>query len=175
MEIWKDIKGYEGFYQVSNSGNVKSLYRIANSPRNTTRIIKERILSPSPNKGGYLSIVLSMNSVCKTFPIHKLVAEHFLNHTSKGQNLVVNHKDFNRKNNNLCNLEIVTQRENANKKHLKSSSKYTGVCWFSNKNKWISQIIINNKSKYLGLFTNEHDAHIAYEKALSELLNQSEI
>jgi hypothetical protein len=84
--------------------------------------------------------------------------------------LVVNHKDFNKLNNNLDNLEIITQRQNTNKKHLKSSSQYIGVFWNKQNKKWKSQIRINKKIKYLGYFVNEIDAHNAYQNALTTLL-----
>lgn len=174
MEIWKDVIGYEGIYQVSNLGNVKSLKRIVNNNGGVSTI-RERILKPSKNKGGYLAVVLCVNCIQKTKPIHQLVAESFLNHLEKGKKVVVNHKNFIRTDNRVENLEIISFRENTNRKHLKSSSKYTGVCWFDNRNKWMSTIVINGKNKYLGLFINEYDAHLAYEKALTELLNQSEI
>ena len=163
MEEWKSVKGFED-YEVSNLGNVKSL-----------KYGKERILKHSENNGGYLSIVLSLKGKLTTKPIHILVSESFLGHVACGNKYVVNHKDFDRKNNKKDNLEIVTFRVNTNKKHLNSSSKYTGVTWFKSKNKWISQIVIKGKNKYLGLFINEYDAHLAYEKALKELLLQNQI
>ena len=175
MENWKDIKGYEGIYQVSDLGNVKSLPRMVPSPRGLSRFIKERILKTGSNNGGYLSVILCKDGIMKTKSIHQLVAESFLNHIPFGRELVVNHINFTREDNKLENLEIISFRQNTNKKHLKSSSKYTGVFWMKNKNKWISSIRINNKNKYLGIFINEYDAHLAYEKALQELLNQSKI
>jgi hypothetical protein len=105
----------------------------------------------------------------KTRTVHQLVAGAFLNHKPSRYELVINHKDFNRSNNNVDNLEIVTTRENANQKHLKSSSQYTGVSWDKNRNKWSSQIVINKKLKFLGRFINELDASKAYQKALKDL------
>jgi hypothetical protein len=159
VEIYKDVIGYEGIYQVSNLGNVKSL-----------KFNKERVLKPSKDSKGYLSINLSLNGVFKMRNIHQLVAESFLNHKRCGYKLVVNHLDFNKTNNNLNNLELVTARENCNKKHLKSSSKYTGVYWNKNANKWNSRITLNGKLKHLGLFTDELEASKSYQK---ELLNIS--
>ena len=158
MEIYKDVIGYEGIYKVSNLGNVKSL--IGNN---------EKILKLCRNGGGYSTVNLHINSIMKTRTVHQLVAGAFLNHKPSRYELVINHKDFNRNNNNVNNLEIVTTRENANQKHLKSSSQYTGVSWDKNRNKWSSQIVINKKLKFLGRFINELDASEAYQKALLEL------
>lgn len=159
MEIFKKIEGYED-YQVSNLGNIKSF-----------NFGKEKILKPQLHIKGYYQILFYKNKKAKMFKIHQLVAIAFLNHKPSGMDLVVNHKDFNKLNNNVENLEIVTQRENTNLKHLKSSSKYTGVSWFKRDNKWQASIHINGKSKHLGLFTSELDASEAYQKELQLLTN----
>lgn len=94
MEIWKDIKGYEGLYQVSNLGNIKSL------KRNTTH---ERILVPRVGRDGYKYVGLCKDGIIKTKKIHRLVAETFIpNPTNLSQ---INHKDGNKINNLLENLE----------------------------------------------------------------------
>lgn len=162
-EIWKKVVGYEDLYQVSNFGRVKSLGNDA------TR--KEKILNQASCTCGYLVICLYKNGIRKTRKVHQLVAESFLNHRPCGMKLVVNHIDFNRLNNQVSNLEITTQRDNANKKNHKSSSKYTGVCWEKRRKMWLATIRINGKLKFLGRFTNEIDAHNAYENALIIILN----
>ena len=99
MEEWKDIKGYEGIYQISNKGRVKSLNRIDSRGRKRN----EKILSPTPINGGYLHLNLYKNGKKKPYLIHRLVAEAFL---PNPDNLpVVNHKDENKLNNNVENLE----------------------------------------------------------------------
>jgi len=123
-------------------------------------------LKPSIGVRGYE--VVHING--KISYVHRLVAECFLNHKRCGFELVVNHIDFNKTNNKLDNLEIVTNRENSNKKHLKSSSKYIGVYWSGLNNKWRASISINSRNKHLGLFTDELEASKAYQK---ELLNIS--
>jgi len=167
MEIWKDIKDYEGIYQVSNFGRVKSLKRTISHWRGGNSVIKERILKGIISD--YLVVVLYKEGKQKTKKIHKLVAESFLNHKPCGMNLVVNHIDFNKLNNNVSNLEIVTNRENCNHKHIKSSSKYTGVNWNKKDKKWHSSIYINGKLKYLGYFDCETKAHLAYQNKLKTL------
>ena len=98
MEIWKDIKDYEGLYQISNLGNVKSLK--TNS-----------ILKPSRARK-YIGVNLYKNKVVKTRTIHRLVAEHFLSNPENKP--CVNHLDEDVTNNNVENLQWCTYKENNN-------------------------------------------------------------
>lgn len=168
MEVFKTIKGYEGLYQVSNLGRVKSLERIVYYG-NKSKFIKERILKGQPDGNKYLTVGLTKDSIQERRTIHQLVAVAFLNHKPCGLKSVVNHKNNNKQDNRVENLEIVSQRENGNKKHLKSTSKYIGVHWSSNKKKWVSSIHIKGKTIHLGYFDNEYNAHISYKNKLSEL------
>lgn len=170
-EIWKDVSGYEGIYQVSDLGNVKSLERYVNSKCGSIRIVRERILKPGVDSRGYLNVVLSKNGKAKTRTVHQLECESFKGFKQNGFVMVINHKNFIRTDNRLKNLEIVTMRENTNQKHLKSSSKYTGVSWHKRAKKWTSQIWNNDKLKHLGYFTDEHEASLAYQKALNQYIN----
>lgn len=113
-EKWLGIPGYEGFYEVSNFGSVRSLPReISQRSRcgvEIKRRFKEKELKPTDNGNGYLIVGLRMKGKRKNFYIHRLVAECFCNRRI-GEN-VVNHKDYNTKNNHFENLEWTTQREN---------------------------------------------------------------
>ena len=160
QEIFKDIPGYEGLYQVSNYGKVKSLVRRG--------CVKDRILKPAISSGGYYTVSLYKEKP-KKYAIHQLVAISFLNHIPCGYKLVIDHIDFNRTNNKLLNLKLISVRENTNKKHLKSSSKYCGVSWNTKHKKWYVYISINDINKYLGVFTNELEASKVYQKALKNL------
>lgn len=161
-EIWKDVIGYEGLYQVSNLGNIKSL---GNDKTKKEKILKQRLGTKN-----YFMVGLTKDKKQITKNVHQLVAESFLNHKPSGLKFVVNHIDFNTKNNNLSNLEIITQRENTNRKHIESTSKYVGVCWDKKCNKWRSAITIKNKKIYLGIFVSEFDASKAYQTALKTLV-----
>lgn len=100
-EIWKDKKDYEGHYQVSNCGRVKSI-----------KFGKERILKPVTDRHGYLIVGLWKNNKQKTYKVHRLVAEAFLPNPA---NLTeVNHKDEDKTNNNVENLEFCDRTYNAN-------------------------------------------------------------
>jgi hypothetical protein len=160
METYKYIPNYEGIYQVSNLGNVKSL-----------KFGYEKILKGGLSKGRYLTVSLNKNGNRKTYYIHKLVAMTFLNHKPKNHTLVIDHIDNNKLNNKLSNLQIITHRENSSKDKKGCYSKYTGVTWRKNRNKWQSSIKTNGVVKYLGNFKKEYDAHLAYQKALKEINN----
>lgn len=110
-EKWKDIKNYEGHYQISNHGRVKSLSRWVINNNGVKRKLRERILKIKPHKRtGYVSVWLSMNSDKKLHSVHRLVAMHFL--TPRPGADIVNHIDENPWNNNVGNLEWVTHAEN---------------------------------------------------------------
>ena len=103
-EEWRDIKGYEGLYQVSNLGRVKSLnYKHTN---------REKILKDSTNKNGYKNVNLYLEGVLRRFLIHRLVAEAFIENPNNYPK--VNHKDENKENNKANNLEWCTQKYNIN-------------------------------------------------------------
>jgi hypothetical protein len=138
-EIWKDIKNYEGLYQVSNLGRVKSLERITNIPY-AKRIENERILKANKRRDGYLVCGLCKKNEVKQYTIHFLVAQAFLDKKDfkykKGENisqinlkeLQINHKDEIKTNNILENLEWCTRKYNCsygtrNERVQKKSSK----------------------------------------------------
>lgn len=108
-ECWKDIIGYQGIYQISNLGNVRTIERYVQQS-NCCRKFKSIMMSLTDNGNGYLIVGLRKNHNRKNFYIHRLVAEHFIGNIPTGK--VVNHKDLNKRNNNVDNLEIISQKEN---------------------------------------------------------------
>ena len=109
QEIWIDIKGYEGLYQISNLGNAKSLSRTVNHKKYGEMKISERILKAGSDDGGYLLVQLYKNDICKTHKIHRLVALHFIpNPENKPE---VNHLKG-QKDNRATSLEWSTTAEN---------------------------------------------------------------
>ena len=108
QEIWRDIKGYEGLYQISNFGNVKSVERIVKRGTNFKPVC-ERVLKTG-DKGGYKYVILSKNGKTKTGWVHRLVAQAFI---PNPDNLpCINHKDEHPSNNRVDNLEWCTHSYN---------------------------------------------------------------
>jgi len=161
-EIWKPIVGYEGLYQVSNLGRIKSLSFVSST--------KSWVLTNSKNSRGYFNVTLTKSKKGKSMLVHQLVAGAFLNHKPCGHKLVVNHINFDKTDNRVDNIEIVTQRENANLKHIKSKSKYVGVTLDNKTNRWRARIVINKKRFHLGCFATEIEAHNAYQNKLKSIL-----
>ena len=109
-EIWKDIKGYEGLYQISNIGRVKSLDRIVKSRYDSTSLFKERLLTPQRDTRGYKHVSLRKEGKSKHKRVHRLIALAFIpNPENKPE---VNHIDGNKMNNGIDNLEWSTHSEN---------------------------------------------------------------
>jgi hypothetical protein len=109
-EEWKDIFGYEGFYQISNFGRIKSLSTIFTDKNNMAKNIVGRILKSTPLiKTNHLHI--KIGNPKKEFYIHRLVAKHFIK--SLSDDYVINHIDFNPLNNHVNNLEWCSRSENA--------------------------------------------------------------
>lgn len=112
-EIWKDIDGYEGLYQVSNLGRIKSLSREVNHHWGDTLTLKEKILNPSLSKStGYYRVNLRKNGKTKTVYIHIIVANNFIQKDYQLLGLHCNHIDGIKSNNKLSNLEVITKSEN---------------------------------------------------------------
>lgn len=149
-EEWKDIQGYEGLYQVSNLGRVKSLERITKIP-NAKRIEKEKIRKLG-TRNGYFVINLMKNNKRKSFQVHRLVAEAFIDNPQDKP--FVNHIDYNKKNNNVYNLEWCTQKENVhhsikNMKHRhKTNYSNTGEQYISYRENTKKYRITIDKKEY---------------------------
>lgn len=175
-EIWKDIPGYEGLYQVSNMGRVKSLSRVVYGGFGP-RFQKDRYLKNSKLKCGYNMVTLCNNGKELDFGVHRLVAFAFLGlNVNSGRSVDVNHIDGVKDNNVLTNLEIVTHRENCStcfrKNSDKHTSKYPGVYYYKARSNWASEITINRKKKFIGYFKTEEEAYVAYKITLDRHMNK---
>ena len=103
-EVWKDIKGYEGFYQISNFGNVRSLKKWSGIYK--VYVDREKILKTTKFSNGYCFVSLKS----KKYTVHRLVAEAFLENPNNYP--IINHKDGNKQNNKIDNLEWCTYKHN---------------------------------------------------------------
>lgn len=152
--VWKDIVGYEGIYQVSNEGEVKSLYRIVDRGLLPNRIQKERILKKSINAQGYYVVNLTKEGKQKVHTVHSLVAMCFIGDRA---GLDTNHIDSNRLNNCIDNLEYVSRRENTC--HGKSRKHdFPGITFRVKTKKWTANPVLNGRINELGSFNDKGDA-----------------
>ncbi len=148
-EMWATVCGYSGRYQISSFGNVRNAE-------------KEKILSQCNDKRGYLVVTFSNNGEAKQYRIHLLVWDYFGDSKRDGRKLQVDHKDNNKKNNNISNLQLLTARQNT----IKSISKRklpTGVCFVSKINKYQAQAYHLGKVRWLGYFNNKEGAEQSYK------------
>ena len=167
-EIWKDIKGYEGLYQISNFGRVKSLEKKRWIKRNESYgIYKEKILKKGLSGAGYYSVILYKNSKSKTYRIANLLADNFIEDIKKGS--VVDHINNIKTDDRLENLQIITQRENTVKYHESIKKLPIGVSWNKRQQKYESRIWIVDKKRFLGLFNCPIKAGIAYQDELARV------
>lgn len=134
-EEWKDIQGYEGLYQVSNLGNIKSLSNKSNHKR-------AKYLIQNKNKGGYKKVYLYKNHKRECYSVHRLVAKMFIpNPMNKKE---VNHIDCNKENNCVNNLEWCTRKENHLHKCLNGLNSTKEAVEKNEK----PIILINNNTRY---------------------------
>jgi hypothetical protein len=160
-EIWKDVPGYEGYYQVSNLGNVKSI-RLGS---NLSLYIKRN----------YLNTSFNVNGIKKPYPVHQIVAMAFLGHKPCGYEIVVDHINNIKTDNRVENLQLISHRNNVSKDRKNKTSEFTGVSWHNNTKKWVANIFFNNEKVNLGYFKNGKDASNAYINALKSIEEGTEI
>lgn len=151
IEIWKDIPSFEGAYQISDLGNIRSF-----------KYKKERILKPSICRTGYLRLSLHINKKCIYRDIHRLVMLTFHGESD----LQVDHINGIKTDNRLINLRYATPRENITNFVNLQYSKYVGVNAVKELNKWKASIFINKINYHLGTFSSPLIAHNVYQNAL---------
>lgn len=152
-EIWKPVAGHEQYYEVSNLGNVKSLYG------------KHRILKFYKNPKGYLVVTLSNQGARKTVKVHRLVAMAFIPNPENHPEV---HHRIAKTDNRPEALSWVSHRENNThaKRQKPKSSRFSGVS--RRGQRWEAKIWINGRHKALGVFDAETEAHRSYLRALND-------
>ena len=157
-EEFREIKGYEEDYQVSNLGRVLSL-----------KHGKERILKQSFTGIGYLKVGLHKNGKSSPKKVHQLVAIAFLGHIPDGHNICVDHVDNDKLNNNVTNLQLITNRENCSKDSRKNIGKYKGVTYSKRDNSWWGRVTYQGKSYGTTTVKTELEAYELYKELLNKL------
>ena len=170
MCIWKPILGYQNLYEVSDQGQVRNKD-------------SKRFLKPYQNPKGYMIVTLSNRGKSKKMRLHRLVAQAFLNNPDNLPD--VNHKDYDRTNNCVNNLEWMGRKENVqyssrNGNFVKApptkrnSSGVRGVTWSKEKNMWRVRIYMNGKRIHIGYFDDFDEASTArklYEEKIGGINN----
>lgn len=168
MEVWKDIKGLEGKYQISNLGRVKSLKRLTKYKDSEVRSHKERILKGGTTIWGYKVFQLCKGEGKKTYvrkSCHRLVAEAFIPNPKNKK--TINHKDGDKLNNCLENLEWATYSENIQHAYDEGLKKtYTG------EKHWNTRTILNTQNGIFYIGVKEAAISIGFNKyTLTKMLN----
>ena len=167
-EIWKDVLGYEGLYQVSDKGRVKSLPRKVKRKlrgSDASYFIKEKILKSAKEKDRYYFVGLSKSGKSRSFYIHRLVAQSFIGPIPNG--MYVDHINRDKLDNRVENLRIITPAESqsntwkkrSNVKNAKTWTKYIGVKKTHNKT---NPYAAYAKGKHIGYFKTAEEAAKAY-------------
>ena len=174
MEIWKEVRGYERSYEVSNFGKVKSLSRVVERSKVGNFICKEKIVVPFLSPCGYYYVKLSKNGKTSNFRINRLVAIAFIENPNNKPE--VNHINGNPLDNSDINLEWVSCRENSchGKRTKNRSSKYVGVSFCKQTGKWKSTILIAKKNRTIGRYKTELEAYQAriIEEKINSITNK---
>jgi hypothetical protein len=169
-EVWKPIPNYEGIYEVSSWGRVKSLDKVKYhyAAKNNLANIKGRILTYKLSNN-YRYVDLYFNGSYKRYTIHVLVYSVFYGIVTLGK--IINHKDSDRLNNYYKNLEEVFPRENSTHYHRVNKKNLVGAHYDGSGKRlkrWRSSIIYNKKKIGLGSYFTEKEAHEAYLDFLKE-------
>jgi len=168
IEEWIPAKGFEGFYECSTFGRIRSVYRWVKARNNGNRFNKGQILKYCVKEDGYLMTGFSVLSKHYSIIAHNVIFWSFNPDIKKQKGYEIDHIDNDKTNLRPSNLRYITNRENASKAALtlNKTSKYTGVSFSKQRNKFCCFIKVNCKSINLGRFEDEEKANNVYQKAL---------
>jgi len=172
-EIWKPLKeykgvNYEGIYEVSNMGRIRSLDRVADSDKRNSFFVKGRVLVGNTDKKGYKTLILSKNGNIRIARVNVLVAIVFIRIPKKRE--VVHHINSNPSDNRLHNLKIITKRKNSSIEKTIKSGLPVGVCLYRKQYKvsiLIHGLLKRGSSVHLGYYKDVKKASGAYQTVLS--------
>lgn len=138
----------------------------------SSRAVKAGAMVGQINNKGYWQTQITIEGKRYVLLVHRIV--FFMYHKTNIDNFLIDHIDGNTTHNKIENLRIATRQENQwNRRSAKnSSSKYKGVSWHKRQKKWQAKIKINQREKFLGYFSSENDAAMAYEKAAKQIQKQ---
>jgi hypothetical protein len=160
--IWKSVLGFEGYYEVSSAGEVRSLNRVIIDKNNKTKRIKGCLMNIHKDKAGYCTVNFHVKGKSITKLVHRIVALSFLGYSE----LQVDHIDENKSNNQLDNLQYLTSQQNIirsiKSRKRNKTSKYHYVYFKKRIGKWAVIEPITNKQ--LGYYKTEEDAYIAFKE-----------
>lgn len=163
IEEWKDIKGYENIYQISNFGNVRSFINNKGKLRKQPLILKSYL-----DNDGYKIIRLSKNGKQKVFKIHRLVAKYFIENIENKP--MIDHIDTNRQNNYYKNLRWVTSKENSNNINTINNLKNVGIKY---KKLYGKAIKSKNGEEYISIIEASRQQNISRSKIQYHLKNKT--
>lgn len=160
-EIWKDVLGYENFYQVSNFGNVRSITRTIINSKGKKRTYIGKMIRQKDNGNGYLQVHLCKQGKEKIFYVHRLIISAF----NGSSEMDCDHINCIRNDNRISNLHYVTKRFNQSKRTIK---RVLPVGVYRHGKKFRSIIYANGKSIRLGTHATIKEAHYMYLLKLKE-------
>jgi len=174
MEKWKSIKGFEGIYEVSSLGRVRSLDRKI-PYKDGFKQAKGKLMKLTKNRLGYMVVTLQKDRKRYFSIVHRLVAKAFIPNPENKRE--VNHIDSIKDNNNVNNLEWSTRKENMDhwQKNSVFSSKYKGVSYSKERKKWVSYVTLAGKRIVLGRYETEEEANIVKINYLNKLKQDERI
>ena len=164
-EIWADIAGYDGAYQISNMGHVRTFLK-KDGFVGFVKTEKSRPRSLISHGNGYMYVTLCKNGVRKNHYIHRLVAEAFIGEIKDGY--VINHLDYDRSNNRVENLEIVSQKDNVDysKHKMKKPVTRKGNYYICDRG---TRYEVYVKKKYLGSYKTIEEARTARNEYINKI------
>ena len=151
--IWKDVIDYEGIYSISSVGNIYSF-------------ISDKLLKQNLGTSGYLCVNLYKNKKQKTRLVHQLLAESFLGHKRQKFKVVIDHIDNNKLNNNIDNIQLLSNRKNSTKDKKPKGGE---SCIYSANSKYLVRLRVNGKKMSIGIFKDITDAITCRDEFLKKI------